>query len=50
MGAIASPKCMEINSFHALTPETLLSIMHGWNDELNDEVDSELDILYAYLG
>ena len=35
-----------INSRHDLTRRNLLSMMRGWNDKLN----SELDMVYAYLG
>ena len=44
------PNAWTINNFHALTPKNLLSTTRDWNDKLNDEVDSELDMLYAYLG
>ena len=44
------PNMWTINSFHSLTPRNLLSTTHDWLGELNGELDSELDILYAYLG
>ena len=37
-------------SFHILTPGNLPSIAHCLLDVLNDELESEIDMIYAYIG